>query len=58
MRIPLFGNVGLATALIFDIGVYLVVTGGCITIITGIGQSNISAEKSDKKAALRQEGER
>ena len=27
-----------ATALIFDIGVYLTVTGACLTIITSLGQ--------------------
>jgi len=36
---PLLGNVEFATAMIFDLGIYLVVTGGCLTIITSIGQS-------------------
>jgi len=36
---PLLGNIELTTAVIFDLGVYLVVTGGCLTIITSIGQS-------------------
>ncbi len=38
-HIPLLGQVELATATVFDLGVYLVVTGGCVTIITTIGES-------------------
>lgn len=33
------GDIELATAAIFDLGVYLTVTGGCVTIITSIGES-------------------
>lgn len=39
VNFPVLGVVQYATALIFDIGVYLTVTGGCLTIITSIGQS-------------------
>lgn len=35
--IPIFGTVELATALLFDIGVYLVVIGSVLTIISAIG---------------------
>lgn len=50
--IPLLGEVELATATIFDLGVYMVVTGGCITIITAIGESGYENkdDESDKKA--------
>jgi|GEM_PF-29475 len=33
------GELELATAAIFDLGVFLTVTGGCVTIITSIGES-------------------
>ena len=36
---PFFGTVNFSTSLIFDIGIFLIVTGSCITIITSIGQS-------------------
>ena len=39
VNFPLLGNVEFATAVIFDLGVYLVVAGGCLTIITSIGQN-------------------
>ena len=35
--LPLFGEIELATALIFDLGVYLTVVGGVFTIVTSIG---------------------
>ena len=46
-HIPLLGELELATATIFDLGVYMVVTGGCITIITAIGESGY--EKRDEQ---------
>ena len=39
MYIPLLGDAEIATALIFDFGVYMTVTGSCLTIITSIGQN-------------------
>ena len=39
IHFPVLGLVHFSTALFFDIGVYLVVTGGCLTIITSIGRS-------------------
>ena len=47
MRLPLLGDVELVTGLIFDLGVYLVVTGGCLTIITSIGQIGSQSRKPD-----------
>jgi len=49
IRFPLLGEVELTTTLIFDLGVYLTVTGGCLTIITSIGQSG------DKKTDIHNE---
>lgn len=51
-HIPLLGELELATATIFDLGVYMVVTGGCITIITAIGESGYENkdDESDKRA--------
>ncbi|MCL2010561.1 MAG: DUF4040 domain-containing protein, partial [Synergistaceae bacterium] len=46
VHFPHLGEIELATALIFDLGVYLVVTGGCLTIITGIGQSGEPKEEA------------
>ena len=57
MYFPILGEIELTTALIFDLGVYLVVTGGCLTIITSIGQSDIKTAKS-VEPALQQEKER
>ena len=37
--LPLLGHIELATATIFDFGVYLVVVGGTVTIITSIGEN-------------------
>jgi len=48
INLPLLGNIELATALIFDLGVYLTVVGSCLTIITSIGQSGDKGRKSDK----------
>ena len=36
-HVPLFGKLELATATIFDLGVYLTVVGGVLTIVTVIG---------------------
>lgn len=36
--LPFFGRLELTTAFLFDLGVYLVVVGGIITIITAIGE--------------------
>jgi multisubunit Na+/H+ antiporter MnhB subunit len=36
--LPVFGKTELATALIFDLGVYLTVVGGALTVITTIGE--------------------
>ena len=47
MRFPFLGEVVFATALIFDLGVYLTVAGGCLTIITSIGQSNDKSRNMD-----------
>ena len=38
-NLPIFGEVELATATIFDLGVYVVVVGAVMTIITSIGES-------------------
>ena len=35
--LPLLGTIELATAVIFDLGVYLTVVGGVLTIVTSIG---------------------
>lgn len=36
-EVPLFGDIELATALVFDIGVYLVVVGGLLTMFSVVG---------------------
>lgn len=36
--LPIFGTTELATALIFDLGVYLTVVGGALTVIETIGE--------------------
>lgn len=36
--LPFFGKVELTTAFLFDVGVYLVVVGGTVTIITAVGE--------------------
>lgn len=38
---PIFGEVELTTALVFDLGVYLVVVGAALTIITTIAEDDI-----------------
>lgn len=38
IMVPFFGKVELTTAFVFDLGVYLVVVGGVITIITAVGE--------------------
>jgi multisubunit Na+/H+ antiporter MnhB subunit len=48
-QLPFFGEVELATAAIFDLGVYFVVTGGCITIITAIGEYGYHKEEGEKQ---------
>ena len=37
VQTPLFGDIELATALVFDIGVYLVVVGGLLTVFSVVG---------------------
>ncbi len=37
VHIPLFGEVELASAAVFDVGVYLVVIGGLLSIFTNVG---------------------
>lgn len=37
LELPLFGDVELASALIFDVGVYCVVVGGLLTILSVVG---------------------
>ena len=37
IQLPLFGEVELATALVFDIGIYCVVVGGLLTIFSVVG---------------------
>lgn len=39
-NIPVFGEVELTTALLFDLGVYFVVVGGALTIITAIAEDD------------------
>jgi multisubunit Na+/H+ antiporter MnhB subunit len=36
--LPVFGKIELATAIIFDLGVYLTVVGGVVTIVAAIGK--------------------
>ncbi|MDO4581677.1 MAG: Na(+)/H(+) antiporter subunit B [Bacillota bacterium] len=47
VSLPFFGDIELATATIFDFGVFLVVTGGCVTIITAIGESGSREQTID-----------
>lgn len=37
LELPLFGTVELASALVFDVGVYCVVVGGLLTILSVVG---------------------
>lgn len=37
LELPLFGDVELASALVFDVGVYCVVVGGLLTILSVVG---------------------
>ena len=37
IQLPLFGDVELATAIVFDVGVYCVVVGGVLTILSVVG---------------------
>jgi len=37
VHLPLFGDIELATALVFDIGVYCAVVGGLLTILSVVG---------------------
>ncbi|AHG02398.1 sodium:proton antiporter (plasmid) [Halostagnicola larsenii XH-48] len=37
VELPLFGDVELASALVFDVGVYCVVVGGLLTILSVVG---------------------
>lgn len=37
VELPLFGDIELASALVFDIGVYCVVVGGLLTILSVVG---------------------
>lgn len=37
VHLPLFGDVELATAFVFDVGVYCVVVGGVLTILSVVG---------------------
>lgn len=46
LHLGFFGELELATATIFDLGVFLTVTGGCVTIITSIGESRAAAAKA------------
>ncbi len=40
LSISVLGEIELATATIFDLGVYCVVSGGCVVAITAIGESD------------------
>ena len=39
VTLPFFGAVHLASAVVFDLGIYLCVVGGVMVIITGIGEN-------------------
>ena len=53
----IFGEIEFATATIFDLGVYLTVTGGCVTIITSIGESGNKKAKDTKTSNDEPHGE-
>ena len=52
-----FGEIEFATATIFDLGVYFTVTGGCVTIITSIGESTCKREVITKRVGKKVRGE-
>jgi multisubunit Na+/H+ antiporter MnhB subunit len=54
INFPFLESIELTTALIFDFGVFLVVTGGCLTIITSIGQSDFKAANDNEPASAQE----
>lgn len=53
----IFGEIEFATATIFDLGVYLTVTGGCVTIITSMGESGGKRASAIEKTSDKTHGE-
>ena len=47
MQVPLIGKFELATALLFDLGVYLTVVGATLLILSNIG--HVSQDESSKE---------
>jgi multisubunit Na+/H+ antiporter MnhB subunit len=50
--IPLFGEIELATAVIFDLGVYLMVVGGVLTIVISIGSHEHGIRPLERKEVV------
>jgi multicomponent K+:H+ antiporter subunit A len=46
LRLPLLGDVELASAMVFDLGVYIVVVTVAVTVLSGLGQLSLRARKS------------
>lgn len=56
--LPLIGAVELSSAVVFDVGVFLVVTGSVMTVIQGIAaDSDDDSEAEEVRAALREDAE-
>ena len=47
--IPFIGEIELASALVFDIGVYITVVGATLMILASLGQSTVNKPKEEVK---------
>lgn len=47
VTLPILGDIELASALLFDVGVYLAVVGATMLILTSLGKLNLVGEKED-----------
>ncbi|BBF91559.1 monovalent cation/H+ antiporter subunit A [Blastochloris tepida] len=57
VHLPLIGDVELASAMLFDLGVYLVVVGGTLLVLTELGalsRRELAAEGATREAATRE----
>jgi multicomponent K+:H+ antiporter subunit A len=50
LQLPLLGDVELASAMVFDLGVYIVVVTVVLTVLSGIGGLSLRARSSREKS--------
>ena len=56
IHLPLIGEIEVASAMLFDLGVYLTVVGGTLLILSGLGSIGHTVKLPEEDAYLRKFG--